>query len=69
MSVSAAKSSGGADVKRLVMYAVMVNDEMVPRSLCGSREGAESYLGDAQHAAGPGAKVYVAKVTIEPVRK
>jgi hypothetical protein len=46
----------------------MVNETMYPDSLCFTREGAGSYLGDARHAAAKGAKVYLARVTITEVK-
>lgn len=42
--------------KELVMFAVMVNDEMYPHSLCHDYDGASSYLSDARHAATPAAE-------------
>lgn len=54
--------------KRKVAYAVMVNDEMYPDSLCADRDGAESYLGDAKHAAAQGANVRVVKLVIEELK-
>jgi hypothetical protein len=52
-------------VKRLIRWAVMVNDEMFPESLSLTREGAESYLRDAKYQAAKGSRVYVAKIIIE----
>lgn len=51
--------------KARVMYAIFVNDELYPESLCERREWAESYLDDARHAAAKGAAVRVVQVTIE----
>lgn len=48
----------------MTRYAVMVNDELFPRSVCTTREFAETYLDDARHAAAPKSHVRVVKLTI-----
>lgn len=62
-------------MKPKVFYAVMCGDETYPDSMCKTREGAESYLGDAKHAATEGAKytkkkikVRLVKLTVEDVK-
>lgn len=51
-----------------VMWATMVNDHVVPRSICNTRVGAASYLGDARHAVRKlNYHVRVVKLTIEEV--
>lgn len=49
---------------KLPRWCVMVSGEMYPDSMSRTRDGAESYLDDAKHAATPGARVFVAEIEV-----